>query len=257
MLRLPFVAGGLLMSLLILSGPAEAGLLAYQPETVELTIPAGTGQQVPIKVGVSAPKGSSYMLWFLDSVSNGNLPAAWLSVSPTRTFLFGASPGSATVTVAVPDGTPSGTYSGVALARAMSSHEIPPAGTGIRFTVTVPSSCSGVPRIAIDSLAPAVVWPPDRSMTQVVVTGTVTAPEGCGIAEAGYAVEDEYQLLSSMGTVRVASDGSFTLVVPVEAMRYGQDKDGRHYRVTLFARDEAGVASSEPQEIVVPHDRRN
>lgn len=234
-----------------------AGSLNYQPEAVSLTVPAGTAQQVQVKVNVAAPKGSSYLLWFLDSVGNGNLPAAWLSVAPARAFVFRDGAANATITVAVPDGTPAGSYSGVALARAMSSHEIPAAGSGIRLTVAVPSSCSGVPQIAIDDVAPQLIWPPDRGLTQVVASGSVVAPEGCSVAEAGYALEDEYRLLSTLGTVRLEADGRFTVVVPVEAMRYGQDKDGRHYLLTLYARDEAGTAASAPQAIVVPHDRRD
>lgn len=236
---------------------ASASTLLYQPETIRLTVPAGSQQQVQVRTNVDAPKGSSYMLWFVDQLGNGNLPAAWLSLAPARTFVFRSSPGTATLTVSVPNGAAAGTYTGQAFARATSNHDIPDRGTGIQLEVTVPSLCSGVPQITIDSLTPQIVWPPDRSLTQVVVSGNIVAPEGCTVAEAGYAVEDEYKLLSSMGEVRIETDGAFTLVLPVEAMRYGQDKDGRHYQVTLYARDEAGLAASEPQLVVVPHDRRD
>jgi len=31
----------------------------------------------------------------------------------------------------------------------------------------------------------------------------------------------------------------------------------RAYRLTVYARDEAGLAATEPEEITVPHDRRD
>lgn len=239
-----------------LASPVLAGTLRYQPETFRVVIPAGSQEQLQFKVNVDSPRGSSYMLWFVDSLKSGNLPLSWISSLPARTFVFRSSPGTATITVAVPTGTKAGTYTGQVLSRAMSTHEIPVAGEGVLLEVTVPSNCSGVPVVTIDEIGPTILWPPDHSMTQVIASGTIQVPDGCTLAEAGYAIEDEYGVLSGVGTLPVAGNNTFTLALPVEAMRYGNDKDGRHYVVTVFARDEAGFASSEPREILVPHDQR-
>lgn len=247
----------LTLCLVALSSLAQASTLLYQPAAVALTIPAGGQEQVQIKVNVDVPRGSAYYLWYLDTIANGNLPAFWLTSAPVRSFVFGGSAGTATVTVSVPPGTPAGTYRAQVLARGMSTHDQPAKGAGILLEVTVPSRCSGVPQITLAEIAPRVIWPPNNSLTQVIISGTVVAPEGCTLAEVGYSLEDEYQLLSSMGTIEIAGNGSFTLAVPVEAMRRGQDKDGRSYHLTVYARDEAGLAATVAEEITVPHDRRD
>ena len=236
---------------------ALAGSLRYQPEAISLVIPAGSQEQVQVKTNVDSPRGSSYMLWFVDTLKSGNLPLSWITASPARTFVFRTSPATTTLTVSVPTGAKAGTYSGQVLARAMSTHEIPDAGNGFLLEVTVPSNCSGVPVVTIDGISPQVIWPPDHSMTQVNATGTIDVPEGCTLAEAGYAIEDEYGVLSAVGELSVSGNNAFTLALPVEAMRYGKDKDGRHYVVTVFARNEAGYSSSPPEEILVPHDQRD
>ncbi len=234
---------------------ASASTLVYQPESITLTIPAGGEQKTFVKGGVESGNSSTYYLFFLDKVVNGNLPSSWLTVSPASAFLFGSSSASSLLTIRVPEGTPTGVYSAYMRARAMASHDIAQAGNGIRIDVTVPSQCSGIPVVLVDSVLPEVVWPPDHSMTQVVVSGTVQMPNGCTLAEAGYAIDDEYLLLSGIGKIQVAASGSFTATLPVEAMRHGQDKDGRHYSITVYAKNEAGAGSSLTQTVVVPHDR--
>ena len=239
------------------TGTASASSLVYQPENISLTIPAGAEERTFIKVGLENGNSSTCYLFLLDKLVNGNLPANWLSVSPASAFLFGSSKASSLLTIRVPEGTPPGVYSAYMLSRAMGSHDNAQAGNGIRIDVTVPSRCSGIPAVSVDSVLPEVVWPPDHSMTQVVMTGMVQMPEGCEVAEAGYAIEDEYGLLSGIGKIQVAASGSFTVILPVEAMRYGQDKDGRHYSITVYVKNEAGTGSSLTQTVVVPHDRSN
>ena len=239
------------------AGIASASSLVYQPESIALTIPAGAEQQSTVKIGVENGKASTYYLFLFDNLSNGNLPASWLTLSPASTFLFGGSSASALLKIRVPEGTSSGAYSAVLRSRAMASHDTALAGNGIRIDVTVPSQCSGIPIVSVESVLPTAVWPPDHSMTQVAVSGTVQMPDGCTLAEAGYAIDDEYGLLSGVGTIQVTSSGRFSAALPVEAMRHGQDKDGRHYSITVYAKSEAGIGSSITETVVVPHDRSN
>lgn len=242
------------MCLVWTAGTVSASSLAYQPESLSLTIPAGAEQQAFIKVGVEDGSSPTYFLFFMDRLVNANLPAEWLSVSPASAFLFGSSSAASLLTIRVPDGTSTGVYSAYMLSRAMAAHDVAQPGNGIRIDVTVPSQCSGIPVVTIDSLQPLIIWPPDHSMTQVVVTGTVQMPAGCTVAEAGYAIEDEYRMISGIGKIRIDTGGKFTVALPVEAMRHGQDKDGRHYAITVYARNEAGSGSSITRTVVVPHD---
>lgn len=242
------------MCLVWTTGTVSASLLVYQPESLSLTIPAGAEQQTFIKVGVEDGSSATYYLFFMDRLVNANLPAEWLSVSPASAFLFGSSSATSLLTIRVPDGTSTGVYSAYMLARARAPHDVAQSGNGLRIDVTVPSQCSGIPVVTVDSLQPLIIWPPDHSMTQVVVTGTVQMPAGCTIAEAGYSIEDEYRVLSGIGRIGIDTDGNFTVALPVEAMRHGQDKDGRHYAITVYARNEAGSGSSVTRTVVVPHD---
>ncbi len=234
---------------------AYASTLVYSPEIIALTVPAGEGKQALIKVDVENPKPSVYYLFYRDRVIDGNLPLSWLSVSPASSFLFSGSGSPVLLAVRVPVDTPSGVYSGTLLSRAMASHDVSLPGKGVRLDITVPAQCSGAPEVIISSVDPAILWPPDHSVTQVVVAGTVRMPEGCLLAEAGYAVDDEYGVYSGVYSLKVQADGAFTALLSLEAMRRGQDKDGRHYTVTMYGKNQAGTGTSPSQTIVVPHDQ--
>jgi hypothetical protein len=125
----------------------------------------------------------------------------------------------------------------------------------IEVTVSSTAGCAGVPVIEITDVRPNIIWPPNHSMDVVKVYGTVTVPSGCTLASASYSIEDEYGIHTGMGEFTVSEDGEFTVPLPVEAWRRGQDKDGRHYRILIFAENEAGTGSSVELEAVVPHDR--
>lgn len=238
------------------TGMASASSMSYTPESISLSIPAGSSEQALVRVGVVNAVDSTYWLWVINKIVDGNLPAAWVTATPGKLFTYGGASVSSVVKISVPAGTPAGLYSGhiQSWARATKG-DLALAGNGIRLNVMVPSQCSGVPVITVDSVVPKTIWPPDHSLTQVVLSGTVQVPDGCVLGEAGYAIEDEYSLLSGVFKMDVAASGSFSVVVPVEAMRRGQDKDGRHYLVTFFARNEVGSGSSPSQVIVVPHDQ--
>lgn len=234
---------------------ALAATLVYAPESIGVTISAGNEKKVPMTVGVTDAKPATYYLYFIDNIANGNLPLSWLAASPGYSFVYGSASDSAALTIRVPAGTPAGEYAGVLLSRAIASHDRALPGTGIRLNVSVPSQCSGAPVVTIISVTPQVLWPPDHSMIQVLATGTVTMPDGCTMVEAGYAIDDEYGVYSGVHALKVDTNGSFVAVLPVEAMRQGQDKDGRHYLVTFYAKNQAGTSTSPGQVIVVPHDQ--
>jgi hypothetical protein len=74
--------------------------------------------------------------------------------------------------------------------------------------------------------------------------------------ETGYVVDDDYGTHTGGGEVSVNADGNFVVHIPVEAWRYGQDKEGRHYRITIYSKDEAGLGTSNTMTSIVPHDQR-
>lgn len=73
---------------------------------------------------------------------------------------------------------------------------------------------------------------------------------GCTLLGTGYSIDDEYGVYTSEGELIVDSAGNFILTLQVEPWRDGGDIDGRHYGISLFAKDEAG-AESEALEVLV------
>ena len=135
-------------------------------------------------------------------------------------------------------------------------------GDGVLLEVTVPPCCSEVPAIEITSFGPEYIWPPNHETVTITVEGRTYLPEGCSMVETGYVAEDDYGTHTSGGEVSLNAHGYFVARIPVEAWsvpaeawRYGQDKEGRHYRITIYSRDEAGIGTSDTVTSVVPHDQ--
>lgn len=156
--------------------------------------------------------------------------------------------------------------SGVALAQSMppcppttatTSAPAPNMPPDVRSGPCVPAPplvCRAAPTVSATTTGPGSILVRDGSMIDVVVSGTVTLPVGCTLQSASYTLDDEYGLISGSGTVSVATDGTFSLGVPVQGSRRGTDRDGRTYTIVVSAKDEAGTASSAPIISTVAHD---
>ena len=57
------------------------------------------------------------------------------------------------------------------------------------------------------------------------------------------------------GPVSLGSGGSYSFTVSLQASRNGNDKDGRHYTITVSAKDLAGNLGSAATIVTVPHDQ--
>ena len=109
------------------------------------------------------------------------------------------------------------------------------------------------------SASPSTLWPPNGKLVSVTITGTLTddtGGSGIDASSAAFAVTDEYGQVQPAGSITVAPDGTYSVVVALEASRLGGDADGRTYTLTVTARDLAGNAASATTTIVVPHDQR-
>lgn len=229
--------------------------LSYAPESTSITVGAGTEAIAPMSVTLLDAFSGTYYLWFTNSVT-GTLPSDWVVPSPSTAFISVWSPTkSTTLAIKVPEDAAPGKYSGYIYSKAMKSHSFADPGRGMYMEVTVPAKCTGVPEFEITSFGPETIWPPNRNTETVSVSGKVIVPDGCTLIELGYSVDDEYGTYTSTGAL-TSYGGSFNLYIPVEAWRKGQDRDGRHYTITIYAEDEAGIGNSDLLEAVVPHDQR-
>ena len=62
-----------------LSVPARAATLSYAPIHTELTIAAGTGAATPLSISLVTTDFQTYYVWFVDTVTDGNLPLGWVT----------------------------------------------------------------------------------------------------------------------------------------------------------------------------------
>lgn len=112
--------------------------------------------------------------------------------------------------------------------------------------------CAGPPDV-LATATPTLLWPPNGKLVPVIVSGSVVPQANCSMpAEVLYFVDDEYEVLSSDVTTAVLEDGTFEFLVDLEAMRYGQDMDGRLYEIGIETADEGSTSI----QVIVPHDQR-
>jgi len=160
-----------------------------------------------------------------------------------------------TVTVSVPEGTPSGIYTGRMISEGTGSLGVIDGGEGVLFSVTVAGGCSSVPVFSNIKVGPETIWTPNNKDVEVVVTGMLSMSEGCA-NKAAYEIIDEYGEKSvPETTLEISADGSFSLPVSVEAFRKGSDEDGRVYTIALSAENEAGPSEVVESFVRVGHDQ--
>jgi hypothetical protein len=111
-------------------------------------------------------------------------------------------------------------------------------------------------RPILTATAPGMLWPPNGKTVPVQVRGTITdAGSGVNRSSVRFAVTDEYGAVHPSGAITLATDGSFSVNVPLVANRLDADKDGRKYTIVVTARDNAGNEGAATVVVVVPHDQ--
>jgi hypothetical protein len=117
------------------------------------------------------------------------------------------------------------------------------------FSVTVRNT---TPPVLTASASPNRLWPPNKAMTPVTVSGKVTTVSP---ATVRFSVWDEYGAVQPSGTVTLNADGTYSFTVLLQAWRAGTDSDGRHYIVTVTATDASGNVGSATATVVVSHNQ--
>ncbi|HKD09847.1 MAG TPA: hypothetical protein VKB79_28335 [Bryobacteraceae bacterium] len=113
-----------------------------------------------------------------------------------------------------------------------------------------------VPPIINVSATPAILWPPNGRMITVTVSGNITDNlSGVNAGGATFCVYDRYGAIQPFGPVTVASDGSFSFTVQLQASLNALDVNGRQYSVTVRASDNAGNLGFGAAAVMVPHDQ--
>ncbi|MCK4331719.1 MAG: hypothetical protein KAW81_04080, partial [Dehalococcoidia bacterium] len=120
------------------------------------------------------------------------------------------------------------------------------------ITITV-GDVNREPVIGSVTADPDRLWPPNHKHVDVTIIMDATDPDGDGDIESAtytYSVTDEYGIYDVAET-NLPDDGVISLI----AERYGEDKDGRVYMITVTVYDAGGLSNSGSVEILVPHDQ--
>jgi hypothetical protein len=112
------------------------------------------------------------------------------------------------------------------------------------------------PEITVTA-TPATLWPPNGKLVTVTISGTIRdANSGVNASTTAYAVEDEYANVEpSGGPFSLGEDGSYSFTIDLHASRNGNDRDGRHYTITVSAHDTEGNEGVGTAIVTVPHDQ--
>ncbi len=129
-------------------------------------------------------------------------------------------------------------------------------GSGVYRSAASTHRADSTPPTVTATADPSELWPPNGRMVPVTIAGTAS-DTGSGVAgtTGSYRVTDEYGQVQPTGMFTVGEDGAFTVAVSLQARRFGYDKDGRTYSVTITVQDVAGNTSSTIVVVTVPHDQ--
>jgi hypothetical protein len=106
------------------------------------------------------------------------------------------------------------------------------------------------------SASPSSLWPPNGQMVPVTISGSIAdSLSGVNPSTAAFAVADEYGAIQPSGPVSLGAGGSYSFTVMLQASRKGNDNNGRHFTITVSAKDFAGNTGSASAVVVVPHDQ--
>lgn len=235
---------------------ALAADLGITPATVTMKVATGESGSTTVVGKVNNPPPSPYAISLQLRPVGGSMPFPWLATTPVQ-ITNSTVQQLLSLTVRVPSSAAPGVYTALVQPVVMSSTiPLAPPARPLQLSVTVTSSCSAPPTVALGAPQPAEFKAPNGRLADVAVSGSIALPAGCTLARAWYTLTDEYGVLGETKDIVTGADGAFSFVTPVQVSRRGDDKDGRVYQFTVYAADEAGTGASAPATVVVRHDQR-
>ena len=132
------------------------------------------------------------------------------------------------------------------------------AATPTSVTVLVPPQGGDIsaPVVTLDPPSPDILWPPNRRMVEVIISGSVV--DGVELDAAWLVVDDEYGRLDGSYDVLdlLHAKGRFEITIELQAYRKWRDRDGRLYTISLHATDVEGN-KADPVSVAVICPRRH
>ncbi|RLA35560.1 MAG: hypothetical protein DRR03_05560 [Gammaproteobacteria bacterium] len=236
----------MLLPLSVLAAPT------YSPDRVELTLAPGESASFSYNVSAEGAFAIAPYMWY----EGHGLPGDWLG-SLKAGWQWFTQTASRNITLTVPVDAAGGVYRGQLFGFVSGGAHGFQRGDGVTLMVTVGSSCRGGAECVAGTGNEIELWAPNHSLRSIELLGEIRLSNGCSILSASYSVDDEYGEYSGSGTLEITGDATGYRVSPLlEVSRRGNDRDGRHYIVTLSIETEAGVVTH-TRSIIVVHDRRD
>lgn len=119
------------------------------------------------------------------------------------------------------------------------------------------SAFDATPPVITISATPNILWPPKGEMVRITISGTITdSGSGVDLSSPFYVVRDEYGVIQPTGPITLSGRGTYSFTTALQASRLGSDRDGRHYTISVSAKDKVGNIGSNTAVVNVPHDHR-
>lgn len=255
-MRKALLVCSLVLACSVVGAAAQAAELVCSPAVV--TLAAAPGQRVSetLSCTIQNPPPSPAFVQFILSQSGGTAPPSWLAVQ-FSTITPTVKTVQVPVAFQVSADTAAGKYTANLRPFVLSSNIplLPAAPTAVAVTLAVARQCSAEPVLTVSAFGPEEFRVPNNKVEEARFAGVVTLPDGCTLKRAWFTLTDEYREYDQGGPLAVGTDGAVSLTVPVMVSRRGADRDGRLYRLSVFAEDEAGTAVV-TRGITVAHDQR-
>ena len=250
-----FVLALLAFSLLFFATEVQAAQISFAPNGLTVNVAPGETVSVPITVSLeNTSLPNSYASFGLAHVG-GSLDRNWINNQIYMSLNSWYKTRQAVLQIKVPADAQGGSYNGILKTVWLRSNEsVAPAEFEINVDVDSFVSCSQVPLFSNIAASQESINIRNNKQVHIVLSGSVTVPDGCEIDSPQYQLTDEYGELDIIEDLQVDEGGSFAVAIPMVASRKGDDKDGRLYTVKFVAENEAGVGESVETNIVVKHD---
>jgi hypothetical protein len=233
---------------------AQAANIKFNPGAVSLTVEPGKSAVATLVA--SADSTAPYTIYLnVGSMTQGNLPASWLS--PANISLSarrgGVSSAGMRLAVNVPADTPGGKYSALVTPRILRTTEAV-SSTGVTVTVDVPSQkkCTGLPSFKNVKVGPENIWAPKNKEVEIDVSGTVIVDPGCEVS-GSYTMESNNGPVT--GDLIIDAGGNFAQKVNVAVSKQGKAREGKVYNGVLTVVDVEGNSVAQGFFVKVAHDR--
>lgn len=236
---------------------SRAAKITFEPGSIGIAMSPGEERTMTFAANLSDTSTSSAYANFYVALTNGSLSRTWATRSNHIALNGSQSAGEVNMTIKIPAGTQTGTYTGVIRPIGIRASERTTTEVLTLYVEVMPfQSCSSPPVISKVVAGESIVRARNKKPLTFAFSGNISSLTGCTTEKAYYSLTDEYGELDETKPLELDESGNFNISVDVIASRKGNDKDGRLYTVSFGADNEVGTTVGGEQRIIISHDSK-